>query len=117
MSQASDAMSIDELIASTSSASVVENKPAEEGTDGVPVSMADILRLRKKSKMRRVGGVEFRAEAGAGGHILRDEDRALLIHRGNEDEGREGEMQVERRGVPRKFAPQTGAAGDVNKHM
>ena len=60
-----------------------------------------------------MGGVEFRAEPG--GHILRDEDGALVLRKKDgEEEG--GLVEVES-GVPRKFAPQTGTVGDVNKHM
>jgi hypothetical protein len=110
-----NAQSIDELIASTSATakgltpgSAVE----EEQLEGTPVSIAEILRLRKKNK--RVGGVEFRAE----GHIARDEDGTLVIrHAPGEGELVLGEGGESGPGVPRKFAPQTGTVGDVNKHM
>jgi hypothetical protein len=101
--------SIDELIASSSS--LAPSTPSQD-LEGTPVSISEILRLRKKNH-KRVGGVEFRAEPG--GHILRDEDGALVLR----DKGGEEErdlVEVES-GVPRKFAPQTGTVGDVNKHM
>ena len=70
--------------------------------------MAEILRLRKLRRPR-VGGVEFRAE----GHIARDDDGALIVRT---EEG--GDVQNEAGpAVVRKFAPQTGTVGDVNKHM
>jgi hypothetical protein len=102
--------SIDELIASGSSlAPATPSQDLEE----TPVSISEILRLRKKNTHKRVGGVEFRAEPG--GHILRDEDGALVLRKKDgEEEG--GLVEVES-GVPRKFAPQTGTVGDVNKHM
>jgi hypothetical protein len=111
----SNPQSIDELIASTSAAA--RNVPpgsALEGeeVEGTPVSIAEILRLRKKNK--RVGGVEFRADA----HIARDEDGALVIrHVQGEGELKPVEGGESGTGVPRKFAPQTGTVGDVNKHM
>jgi hypothetical protein len=81
--------------------------------EGTLVSISEILRLRKKNNHKRLGGVEFRAELG--GHILRDEDGALVVRKKDgEEEG--GLVEVEG-GVPRKFAPQTGTVGDVNKHM
>jgi sugar/nucleoside kinase (ribokinase family) len=98
--------SIDELIASTSA-----TLPAEvegEELEGTPVSISEILRLRKKNK--RVGGVEFRAE----GHIARDEDGELVIRHAAGEEPRPAAGDG---GVIRKFARQTGAVGDVDKHM
>jgi hypothetical protein len=110
-----NAQSIDELIASTSTAtSTLPPGSAGEGEEleGTPVSIAEILRLRKKNK--RAGGVEFRAEA----HIVRDEDGLLVIRPApGEGELRSLEGESGMSGVPRKFAPQTGTVGDVNKHM
>jgi hypothetical protein len=107
-----NAQSIDELIASTSNAASTLPPREGEELEGTPVSIAEILRLRKKNK--RAGGVEFRAE----GHIARDEDGALVIrHAPGEGELRLVEGESGTSGVPRKFAPQTGTVGDVNKHM
>jgi hypothetical protein len=104
--------SIDELIASTSASLLPESVEGEEVEDkSIPIS--EILRLRKKNK--RIGGVEFRAS----GHIARDEDGELVI-RHAAGEGRSQPADGEgtgRGGVIRKFAPQTGTVGDVNKHM
>jgi len=98
--------SIDELIASTASGLAAE----DEELEGTPVSISEILRLRKKNK--RIGGVEFRAE----GHIARDEDGALVIRHAPEEGGAQS-VEGESGPVIRKFAPQTGTVGDVNKHM
>lgn len=95
-----EAQSLDDLI-STASGSVPGNGELE--VENVSVSMAEILRLRKKNKAR--GGVEFKAS----GHIARDEEGELIL--------RPDEEVVGSNGVPRKFAPQTGAVGDVNRHM
>lgn len=103
--------SIDELIASTAAALPPGSAgEGEEELEGTRVSMTEILRLRKRTK--RIGGVEFRAEAG--GHIARDEDGALVVRQGEpRPEGEDGSGSA----VIRKFAPQTGTVGDVNKHM
>jgi hypothetical protein len=98
--------SIDELIASTSATLPAEAEGEE--LEGTPVSISEILRLRKKNK--RVGGVEFRAE----GHIARDEDGELVIRHAAGEEPRPAAGDG---GVIRKFARQTGAVGDVDKHM
>ncbi|KAH7364357.1 hepatocellular carcinoma-associated antigen 59-domain-containing protein [Rhexocercosporidium sp. MPI-PUGE-AT-0058] len=98
------AQSLDELI-STASASSPQND--DTSTPSEAVSMAEILRLRKKNKSR--GGVEFKAS----GHVARDEEGELILR--PEDE--EGVDAPEVSGVPRKFAPQTGTVGDVNRHM
>jgi hypothetical protein len=103
--------SVDELIASTSAKLPSGSAAEEEGLEGTPVSIAEILRLRKKSK--KIGGVEFRAE----GHIARDEDGALVIqHVPGEGEAQSTGEEHDST-VIRKFAPQTGTVGDVNKHM
>jgi len=61
--------------------------------------------LRKLRKSKFVGGVEFRADSGSG--TAKEEESAVVLR--EEPEGLDG--------VPRKFAPQTGTVGDVNKHM
>jgi hypothetical protein len=94
------AQSIDELIADVAGEGL-------EGLEGTPVSMAEILRLRKQKK--RVGGVEFRAA-----ETIRD-GVALVVREEEEDGEGEGVNKAVRR-----FAPQTGiggSAGDVDKHM
>lgn len=70
--------------------------------------MAEILRRRKKNKAR--SGVEFKAS----GHVARDEEGELIL-RPEEEKG--GDVVGVSSGVPRKFAPQTGTVGDVNRHM
>jgi hypothetical protein len=93
--------SLQELI---SSGGVVESDEVE----GTAVSMAEILRLRKRNKRL---GVEFRVE----GQRARDgesEERGLTL--AQQGEGDPADVQV---GGPRRFAPQTGTVGDVNKHM
>ena len=89
------AQSLDELIASSA-------KYAEE--EGTPLSMAEILRLRKSRKPK--AGVEFKAT----GNLARDDEGALVMPA--EVMGR-----TEAAGPVKRFAPQTGAVADVNKHM
>ncbi|KAH9221455.1 hepatocellular carcinoma-associated antigen 59-domain-containing protein [Leptodontidium sp. 2 PMI_412] len=98
------AQSLDELI-STARASSPQND--DTSTQNEAVSMAEILRLRKKNKSR--GGVEFKAS----GHVARDEEGELIV-RPEEEKGLDA---LGTSGVPRKFAPQTGTVGDVNRHM
>lgn len=100
------AQSLDELISSAASNAV---KDGGSEIEGVPVSMAEILRLRKMKK--RTGGVEFRAETVL--HAPRDDEQALVEH----TEAPEEAGGLVENGVTRKFAPQTGAVGDVNRHM
>lgn len=102
---ASNPQSLDELIASASSANI----DGEEDVEAVPVSMAEILRLRKMKK--RTGGVEFRADTQS--HVPKVLEQALVEH----TEASEEAGGLVGNGVPRKFAPQTGAVGDVNRHM
>ncbi|KAE8447651.1 hypothetical protein EG329_010622 [Mollisiaceae sp. DMI_Dod_QoI] len=103
---ASNPQSLDELISSVASNGT---KDGGEEVKGVTVSMAEILRLRKMKK--RVGGVEFRAETQP--HTPKDNEGALVQHTGAIEES----GGLVDNGVPRKFAPQTGAVGDVNRHM
>jgi hypothetical protein len=100
--------SIDELIASSASLP----NTADEDLESTQVSISEILRLRQKNKNKR-SGVEFRAS----GHIARDQDGTLVIR--HAATGGEGEPVPPEGGggVIRKFAPQTGTVGDVNKHM
>jgi hypothetical protein len=100
----SNPQSLDELIASASNTI----KDGEE-VEAVPVSMVEILRLRKMKK--RTGGVEFRAETQS--HSPKVQEQALVEH----TEASEESGGLVDNGVPRKFAPQTGAVGDVNRHM
>jgi hypothetical protein len=102
--------SIDELIASTSVTLPAKTGVEGEELEGTPVSMSEILRLRKKNK--RIGGVEFRAS----GHVSRDEDGELVIRQAAGEESRPAAGDGGG-GVIRKFARQTGAVGDVDKHM
>ncbi|PVH88362.1 hypothetical protein DL98DRAFT_648503 [Cadophora sp. DSE1049] len=99
------AQSLDELI-STASASLPQNDEAAAGREAV--SMAEILRLRKKNKAR--SGVEFKAS----GHVARDEEGELILR---PEEEKASDAAGVSSGVPRKFAPQTGTVGDVNRHM
>jgi hypothetical protein len=92
--------SLDELLAAAD---------AEGEVEGTQVSMAEILRLRKQRRPK-IGGVEFKTS----GTLVRD-DQGVLVVRGPEEVGEEGEaggMEIVHR-----FAPQTGTVGDVNKHM
>ncbi|KAL2064968.1 hypothetical protein VTL71DRAFT_4108 [Oculimacula yallundae] len=98
------AQSLDDLI-SRASASVQQND--DPSSQNEAVSMAEILRLRKKNKSR--GGVEFKAS----GHVTRDAEGVLIL-RPEEEKALEAAGVS---GVPRKFAPQTGTVGDVNRHM
>ncbi|CZT03510.1 hypothetical protein WAI453_012297 [Rhynchosporium graminicola] len=98
------AQSLDELI-STAGASLSHNDGPFPQHDAV--SMVEILRLRKKNKTR--GGVGFKAS----GHVARDAEGALILRPGEE----KGLAAPGISGVPRKFAPQTGTVGDVNRHM
>ena len=53
-------------------------------------------------------------EFKASGHVARDEEGELIL-RPEEEKG--GDVVGVSSGVPRKFAPQTGTVGDVNRHM
>jgi hypothetical protein len=97
------AQSLDELVASTSAA------PAADEVEGTPVSINEILRLRKQRRPR-VGGVGFTAS----GNLARDgETGELVVVRREEGVGHDDVGGS----VGRKFAPQTGTVGDVDKHM
>lgn len=52
-------------------------------------------------------------EFKASGHVARDEEGELIV-RPEEEKGLDA---LGTSGVPRKFAPQTGTVGDVNRHM
>lgn len=95
--------SLEDLIASSGAINTIEGDEVE----GTAVSVAEILRLRKRNK--RLGGVEFRVEGQRG----REMEEQSLVLRGTSEEGQEEVVM----GAPRRFAPQTGAVGDVNKHM
>jgi hypothetical protein len=82
----------------------------EEDLEGTRVSVTEILRLRKLRK-HRVGGVEFRAVPPAS----RTEDPdagALVLH--EETQAPEG---LSTTSAIKRFAPQTGVTGSVDKHM
>ncbi|KAL3417876.1 hypothetical protein PVAG01_10885 [Phlyctema vagabunda] len=97
--QQADEQTLDELITSTSATAELEST-------NVPIS--EILRLRKQRKAR-VGGVEFRTFATALGKDEETDGAEMIVH--GEDEAEKKEVEL------RKFAPQTGMIGDVNKHM
>lgn len=105
LSPATNPQILDELISSAAS----NLKDGGEEVEGVLVSMAEILRMRKMKK--RAGGVEFRAETQS--YTPKDESQALVPHT-ESSEGAGGKVE---NGIPRKFAAQTGAVGDVNRHM
>jgi hypothetical protein len=97
-----EAQSLDELISSTAQ---------EADTEGVEVSMSEILRLRKQRKGK--GGVAFGADSSS--TKLRHEERSLAIREPEDEKGEDGLQS--NGGVVRKFAPQTGAVGNVDRHM
>lgn len=97
-----EAQSLDDLISSTAQVADVE---------GVQVSMSDILRLRKQRKGKT--GVAFGANFTSAD--ARDGERALAIRAQEAEKGEEG--LGSNGGVVRKFAPQTGTVGDVDRHM
>jgi hypothetical protein len=116
------AQSLDELI---STASQPVGADADMEVEGARVSMAEILRLRKLKKTGRRGGVEFRAE-GLGGAGLRHGDGEMVLRDPDLNDGIKGDGQGGDAGAAtgepvlgsaRRFAPQTGMVGDVNKHM
>jgi hypothetical protein len=89
---------LDDLVSQAS------NKDSTE-VEGAVVPMSEILRLRKLRKGR--GGVEFKAE-----HAKRGDEDEVAIGESEEQEEENGAAKAVRR-----FAPQTGTIGDVNKHM
>ena len=97
--------SLDELIASSA-------PNTEEDVEGTPVSISEILRLRKLRKPR-VGGVEFRVESGGAKTEGAEGGQAQQIVRREEEEVEEVQSGLE----VRRFAKQTGMVGDLNKHM
>ncbi|EKD19289.1 uncharacterized protein L3040_009271 [Drepanopeziza brunnea f. sp. 'multigermtubi'] len=103
------AQSLDELISAASATASGRGRDEVEEDGASALSVAEILRLRKKNKARG-GGVEFRAL----GHVARDEEGELMV-RGGDEEKVDGEGVG--KGVIRVFAPQTGTVGDVNRHM
>ncbi|KAI9053661.1 hypothetical protein LZ554_002615 [Drepanopeziza brunnea f. sp. 'monogermtubi'] len=104
------AQSLDELISAASAmASGRGRDEVEEEGGASALSVAEILRLRKKNKARG-GGVEFRAL----GHVARDEEGELMVRGDDEEKVNGGGVG---KGVIRVFAPQTGTVGDVNRHM
>ena len=80
-----------------------------EAVESTSVPISEILRLRKRNK--RLGGVEFRVEGVKAREEMRD--GALVLREDGED-AEAGDVVA---GGPRRFAPQTGTVGDVNKHM
>lgn len=93
--------SLDELIAMSS-------READGELEGTQVSMAEILRLRKQRRPK-IGGVGFKA---SGTPLARDEMGTLVV-RDQDDGEREEDMLA----AVKRFAPQTGTVGDVNKHI
>lgn len=89
---------IDDLIARS------QDVPDIEATT-VPVS--EILRIRKLRKAK--GGVEFRV---ASTKKNESDELAVRAPSAEEETPEDGAVRVGRR-----FAPQTGTVGDVNKHM
>jgi hypothetical protein len=99
------AQSLDELIASRA-------QDAEREEEGL--SMAEILRLRKMKRVR--GGVGFSvADSNSGGRGGESPLDGQVVVAGTNNV--QGEGEEEKGGVVRKFAPQTGVMGDVDRHM
>jgi len=97
------AQSLDELIASTTNGTLdIQHVEME----GARVSVSEILRLRKMRRPK-TGGVEFKASAA----LVKDQDGELV-----RDETSTELVSTDGSAV-RKFAPQTGMVGDINKHM
>lgn len=61
-----------------------------------------------------MGGVEFKVEGSRARED--DNDRTLVLTREGEQGEEDGSQEVVI-GGPRRFAPQTGTVGDVNRHM
>ncbi|RDW64158.1 hypothetical protein BP5796_10660 [Coleophoma crateriformis] len=98
------AQTLDELISS-------EAPSIGDGdVEGTRVPISEILRLRKQHKAR-VGGVEFRAAASVTTSAGMGGEGVMVVREEAEED------EVARTGEVRKFAPQTGMIGDVNKHM
>lgn len=99
--------SLEELITSNGNATLESDE-----VEGTSVPISEILRLRKRNK--RIGGVEFKVE----GSRARDgdSDGTMILRTDGEQGDEEGGQEVEV-GGPRRFAPQTGTVGDVNRHM
>lgn len=108
---APESQSLDELIAAAAHDGDFKGKDKDIG-DG-EMSVAEILRLRKRTRPR-IGGVGFNAE----GASAVDTKGRMVLTRGEGEEDGDGEGAEDEGGlVVRKFAPQMGAVGDVNKHM
>ncbi|RDL36637.1 uncharacterized protein BP5553_05989 [Venustampulla echinocandica] len=108
--------SLDELIVTTSATSGNDMGDVVEA-EGIAVPMSEILRLRKQRKGRFGRGVEFTAESA--NRATKEYGREMVVSREDGDaekEDVEGESSVAK-GVPRRFAPQTGTVGDVDRHM
>lgn len=94
--------------------------PAPPASDDVDAEtsqlpMAEILRLRKLRK-QRLGGVEFRAEQAG---VSKGAAAAPAHHEVESTEGKELELKEDNAptGGIRRFAPQTGVGGGVDRHM
>ncbi|RDW77089.1 hypothetical protein BP6252_05142 [Coleophoma cylindrospora] len=98
------AQTLDELISSEAPST------GDGDVEGTRVPISEILRLRKQHKAR-VGGVEFRAAASVMTSAGMGGDGEMVVREETEED------EVARTGEVRKFAPQTGMIGDVNKHM
>ncbi|KAG9235766.1 hepatocellular carcinoma-associated antigen 59-domain-containing protein [Amylocarpus encephaloides] len=94
--------SLDELIRSTA-------QDVEKDREGGNVSMAEILRMRKQRRGK--GGVEFRADTGGA-----SDGREVGVKEQSDEEKAEVALGSNS-GCIRKFAPQTGTVGDVDRHM
>lgn len=107
--------SLDELIANTSATSGNGARDVDTSED-IALPMSEILRLRKQRKGRFGRGVEFTAESA--NRAAREDSKEVVVRRGSE-EGEKGHEEGEAPVVvgPRKFAPQTGMVGDVDRHM
>lgn len=92
--------------------------PAQQNEDEEGPSVAEVLRLRNARKHKH-GGVGFRAGLSSLGDRATSEEtteQSLILHDGAE--AHPGAETAIVGGISKRFAPQTGLAGElVNKHM
>jgi hypothetical protein len=104
-------------VAGASSVDAKDPSAPDPDAEDVDISVTEVLRLRQARRAKFGGGVGFRAGQGARDRVETTEsDETALVRR---DEASEAARQAEvLMGMTKRFAPQTGLAGElVNKHM